>query len=176
VNSFATFGTGCFWCTEACFNSLRGVLSVFPAYAGGNKVNPTYEQVCSGDTGYAEVIRIVFDHSIISYDELLEVFWFVHDPTQLNRQGNDIGSQYRSVIFYHNNEQKHKAIKYFKLLEKEKVWSSKIVTQIEEINNFYLAEDCHHDFFNQNQDNLYCQSIIRPKVENFKKVFSQILR
>lgn len=169
----ATFGAGCFWCIEACFLDIKGIQSVKSGYAGGHVMNPTYKQVCEGTTGHAEVARIVFDPSVISYDELLEMFWFVHDPTQLNRQGNDIGTQYRSVIFYHTNEQKEKALFYKKKLEESKVWNQPIVTEITEINNYFEAEQYHHNYFELNPQNPYCQSIVRPKVEKFKKVFSE---
>lgn len=169
----ATFGAGCFWCIEACFLDIKGVHSVKPGYAGGHLKNPTYEQVCEGTTGHAEVARIIFDPAITSYDELLEMFWFVHDPTQLNRQGNDIGTQYRSVIFYHNAEQNEKAENYKKRLEEEKVWKDPIVTEIVEINNYYEAEAYHHNYFELNPQNPYCQSVVRPKVEKFKKVFAE---
>lgn len=171
----ATFGAGCFWCIEACFKDLKGVISVVPGYAGGHKDQPTYKEVCTGQTGHAEVAQVVFDPALVSYDELLEVFWFVHDPTQLNRQGNDVGTQYRSVIFYHNAAQKDAAEKYLQRLEKEKVWDAPIVTQIVEINNYFEAEAYHHDYFENNPGNPYCQSVVRPKVEKFKKVFAERL-
>ncbi len=171
----ATFGAGCFWCIEACFKDLKGVISVVPGYAGGHKDQPTYKEVCTGQTGHAEVAQVVFDPVLVSYEELLEVFWFVHDPTQLNRQGNDVGTQYRSVIFYHNTAQKDAAEKYLKRLEKEKVWDAPIVTQIVEINNYFEAEAYHHDYFENNPGNPYCQSVVRPKVEKFRKVFAERL-
>lgn len=169
----ATFGAGCFWCVEACFSQLKGVIEVYPGYTGGKTLNPTYEEVCSGNTGHAEVARVVFDDEIISYDELLELFWFVHDPTQLNRQGNDIGTQYRSVIFYHSQFQKERAEYFISKLTSEKVWDSPIVTQIEPTTNFYRAENYHHNYFELNPQNMYCQTVVRPKVEKFKKVFKE---
>ena len=169
----ATFGAGCFWCIEACFQDLKGVLSVVPGYAGGHTDKPTYKEICTGQTGHAEVAQVVFDPSVISYEELLEAFWFVHDPTQLNRQGNDIGTQYRSVIFYHNEAQKTAALKYLQKLEAEKVWDKPIVTQIVEINNYFEAEDYHHNYYENNPGNPYCQSVVRPKVEKFRKVFAE---
>ncbi|MBI2257471.1 MAG: peptide-methionine (S)-S-oxide reductase MsrA [Flavobacteriia bacterium] len=172
----ATFGAGCFWCIEACFNELKGIISVESGYSGGHIKNPTYEQVCSGSTGHAEVTRIVFDSYIISFEELLEVFWFVHDPTQLNRQGNDIGTQYRSVIFYHNDNQKELALNYKEKLELEKVWEKPIVTEIVELENFYPAENYHQNYLELNPENAYCKSVIRPKYEKFKKVFSKQLK
>jgi methionine-S-sulfoxide reductase len=169
----ATFGAGCFWCIEACFQDLKGVISVVPGYAGGHTDKPTYKEICTGQTGHAEVAQVVFDPSVISYEELLEAFWFVHDPTQLNRQGNDIGTQYRSVIFYHNEAQKTAALKYLQKLEAENVWDKPIVTQIVEINNYFEAEDYHHNYYENNPGNPYCQSVVRPKVEKFRKVFAE---
>ena len=171
----ATFGAGCFWCIEACFQDLKGVISVVPGYAGGHTDKPTYKEICTGQTGHAEVAQVVFDPSVISYEELLEAFWFVHDPTQLNRQGNDIGTQYRSVIFYHNEAQKTAALKYLQKLEAENVWDKPIVTQIVEINNYFEAEDYHHNYYENNPGNPYCQSVVRPKVEKFRKVFAEKL-
>jgi peptide-methionine (S)-S-oxide reductase len=171
----STFGAGCFWCVEACFQDMKGVLEVYPGYSGGHKTDPTYEEVCRGTTGHAEVARVVYDDEIISYDELLEVFWFVHDPTQLNRQGNDIGTQYRSVIFWHDQLQKERAEQYKNKLGEEKVWSAPIVTMIEPLENFYKAEQYHHNYFELNPQNMYCQSVVRPKVEKFRKVFAEKL-
>jgi peptide-methionine (S)-S-oxide reductase len=172
----ATFGAGCFWCIEACYSELQGVLEVYPGYAGGSIQNPTYEEVCSGNTGHAEVARVVFDDEKISFDELLELFWFVHDPTQLNRQGNDIGTQYRSVIFYHSEYQKERAHYFITKLNLEKVWGNPIVTEVQEINNFFRAENYHHNYFELNPQNAYCQAVVRPKVEKFKKVFENKLK
>lgn len=171
----ATFGAGCFWCIEACYKDMKGVLSVVPGYAGGTKQNPTYKEVCTGNTGHAEVARLVYDESLVTFDELLEVFWFVHDPTQLNRQGNDIGTQYRSVVFYHDQEQKEKAEAYKKKLTDEMVWDNPIVTEIEAVHDYFEAEDYHHNYFEENPDNAYCQAVVRPKVEKFRKVFSDKL-
>lgn len=172
----ATFGAGCFWCIEACYKDLNGVLDVFPGYAGGHKENPTYEQVCNGNTGHAEVARVIYDDSVVSYDQLLEVFWFVHDPTQLNRQGNDIGTQYRSVIFYHDDDQKQRAEAYKHRLELEGVWEKQIVTEILPLTNFYRAEDYHVNYFELHPENMYCQNVVRPKVEKFRKVFAEKLK
>jgi len=169
----ATFGAGCFWCIEACLLELNGVNEVYPAYAGGELVNPTYSEICTGKTGHAEVARVIFDSEKISFEELLEVFWFIHNPTQLNRQGNDIGSQYRSVIFYHSDEQKNISEKYLRRLTDEKVWENDIVTEITPISNFYRAEDYHHNYFALNPQNMYCQAVVRPKVEKFRKVFAK---
>ncbi len=172
----ATFGAGCFWCIEACYKDLKGVVEVAPGYAGGLIENPTYEQVCSGTTGHAEVARVVYDDTMVSFDELLEVFWFVHDPTQLNRQGNDIGTQYRSVVFYHDQEQKERTEFFKSKLENEHVWDKPIVTLIEPLSNFYKAENYHHNYFELNPQNMYCQSVVRPKVEKFRKVFANRLK
>jgi peptide-methionine (S)-S-oxide reductase len=172
----ATFGAGCFWCIEACFKDLKGVLDVFPGYAGGTIENPTYEQVCSGTTNHAEVARVVYDDTQVTFDELLEVFWFVHDPTQLNRQGNDIGTQYRSVLFFHSDFQKERAQFFIDKLTDEKVWENPIVTELEPINNFYRAEQYHHNYFELNPQNSYCQAVVRPKVDKFKKVFEKKLK
>lgn len=171
-----TLGAGCFWCIEACFLDIKGIISVVPGYAGGKVKNPTYEQVCTGSTGHAEVARIVYDETIISFDEILEMFWFVHDPTQLNRQGNDIGTQYRSVVFYHSEEQKEIAEKYKARLTEEKVWDKPIVTEIVAINNYYEAEKYHHNYLEQNPENAYCRAIVRPKVDKFKKVFESKIK
>ena len=172
----ATFGAGCFWCVEACFKDLKGVIDVFPGYTGGQTINPTYKEVCSGNTGHAEVARVIFDDTIISYDQLLELFWFVHDPTQLNRQGGDIGTQYRSVVFYHSPEQKERAEFYLNQLTQDQVWSAPIVTEIAPISTFYKAEEYHFNYFALNPENPYCQSVVRPKVEKFKKVFADKLK
>lgn len=176
IMSEATFGAGCFWCIEACFKELNGVISVKSGYEGGHTENPTYEEVCSGKTGHAEVAKVVYDSTLISYDELLEVFWFVHDPTQLNRQGNDIGTQYRSAIFYHNEEQKKLAEAYKQKLTEEKVWDKPIVTEIVASSTFYPAEKYHDNYLELNPENRYCQAIVRPKVDKFKKVFASKLK
>lgn len=172
MNKEATFGAGCFWCIEACFKDLEGIESVSPGYAGGKASTADYKTVCTGKTDHAEVARIVFNDDIISFDKLLEMFWFVHDPTQLNRQGNDIGPQYRSVIFYHDNDQLEKAESYKARLTEEKVWDNPIVTEISELPEFFPAEDYHKNYFELNPDNQYCQFVVRPKVEKFKKAFA----
>lgn len=171
---YATFGAGCFWCIEACFKDIDGVLSVIPGYSGGSEETADYKTICEGKTDHAEVARIEFDPEVVSFDQLLEMFWFVHDPTQLNRQGNDIGTQYRSVIFYHNEEQKDKAELYKRRLEEEKVWDNPIVTEIFPLEKFYPAEDYHHNYFENNPGNMYCQSVVRPKVDKFKKTFEHL--
>jgi len=173
----ATFGSGCFWCTEAIFKELEGVVSVMPGYSGGQTINPTYKEVCSGETGHAECTQIVYDPAKISYDELLEVFFKVHDPTSLNRQGNDVGTQYRSVIFYHGDEQKRLAEKYKTELDRSGAYDKPIVTQIAPMEKFYPAENYHHDYYEYNKDkNPYCAVVVRPKLEKFRKVFSEKLK
>jgi len=172
----ATFGAGCFWCTEAVFQRLKGVHSVTSGYSGGQKENPTYDQVCTGKTGHAEVTQIVYDPKVITFDELLEVFWKTHDPTTLNRQGADVGTQYRSVIFYHSEEQKNRAEKYKVELDKAGIWNDPIVTEISPLKNFYKAEDYHQEYYNRNTSAGYCSFVITPKLEKFKKVFKDKLK
>ena len=172
----ATFGAGCFWCVEACFKDIEGVISVTSGYSGGTKATADYKMVCSGKTGHAEVARIEFDDSVVSFDRLLEMFWFVHDPTQVNRQGNDIGPQYRSVIFYHDKEQQKTAEAYKKQLDNDGVWEKPIVTEIVPLENFYPAEDYHDNYFENNPQNGYCQAVVRPKVEKFRKVFEVVVK
>ena len=172
----ATFGAGCFWCVEAQFQILDGVNSVSSGFSGGTVKNPAYREVCNGTTGHAEVCQIAYDPTKISYDELLAAFWQSHDPTQLNRQGNDIGTQYRSVIYYHNEEQKRLAEKYKKELNTSGAFEKPIVTEISAIGPFYKAEDYHQNYFNQNGSESYCQFVIQPKVEKFKKVFKNKLK
>ena len=171
----ATLGAGCFWCVEAVFQELKGVKSVNSGYAGGFVKNPSYKEVCTGRTGHAEVAQIVYDPSVISFAELLEVFWQTHDPTTLNRQGNDVGTQYRSSIFYHNADQKEKAAFYKEKLEASGAWDAPIVTTIEELTDFYPAEDYHQNYFNNNESQPYCTFVIRPKVEKFRKAFADKL-
>lgn len=172
----ATFGAGCFWCVEAQFQMLNGVISVTSGYSGGKIKNPSYKEVCSGTTGHAEVCQIIYNPAIISYEDLLEAFWQTHDPTQLNKQGNDIGTQYRSVIFYHDHHQKELAEQYKKKLNENKVWEKPVVTEISPYTNFYKAENYHQDYYNQNGEAPYCQYVIQPKVEKFKKVFHNKLK
>jgi len=172
----ATLGAGCFWCIEACYKEMNGIVSVTSGYAGGHLLNPTYKQVCEGTTGHAEVARIVYDENQISFADLLKVFWFIHDPTQLNRQGNDVGTQYRSVIFFHDEEQRQIAEAYKQKLIDEQVWDRPIVTEISPLPVFYAAEDYHQDYYDLNPGNAYCQAIVRPKVEKFKKVFEANLK
>jgi peptide-methionine (S)-S-oxide reductase len=172
----ATFGAGCFWCTEAVFQRLKGVVKVESGYSGGSVPNPTYEAVCTGKTGHAECTQIYFDPKIISFKELLEVFWKTHDPTTLNKQGADVGTQYRSVIFYHNEEQKLLAEKYKHELDSAKIWNDPIVTEISPLKIFYKAEDYHQNYYNQNGNQPYCSFVITPKIEKFKKVFAEKLK
>jgi peptide-methionine (S)-S-oxide reductase len=172
----ATFGTGCFWCTEAVFQELKGVVKVYSGYMGGHVANPSYEEVCSGSTGHAECLQVFFDPEVLSYDELLEVFWESHDPTQLNRQGNDIGTQYRSAIFYHTEEQREKAEHYKTQLDKEGAYPNPIVTEITPATTFYPAEDYHQDYYNNHGSQPYCYIVIRPKVEKFEKAFADKLK
>jgi len=172
----ATFGAGCFWCVEAQFQLLDGVISVQSGFEGGTVKNPSYKEVCNGTTGHAEVCEVVYDPSKITYDELLQAFWKSHDPTQLNRQGNDIGTQYRSVIFYHNEKQKELAEKYKKELTDSHVWDKPVVTEISPATTFYKAENYHQDYFNLNGNESYCQFVIQPKIEKFKKVFKDRLK
>lgn len=171
-----TFGAGCFWCVEAIFSDLNGVEKVVSGYAGGSVKNPSYKEVCSGNTGHAEVCQLTYNPEIISFQELLEVFWQVHDPTTLNRQGGDVGTQYRSAIFYHNEEQR-KVVEEFKAtLNQEQVYPDPIVTEITAFTNFYPAEDYHQDYFELNGENPYCKAVVRPKVEKFRKVFKDKLK
>jgi peptide-methionine (S)-S-oxide reductase len=160
----ATFANGCFWCTEAVFKRLKGVKSVLPGYAGGTVKDPSYDQVCAGNTGHAESIQIKFDPKVIPFEKILDIFWHTHDPTTLNRQGNDIGTQYRSAIFFHNEKQKEIAEKSKKDLEDKGVYKDSIVTEITPINDFYVAEDYHKDYYDNHQDAPYCNYVIDPKI------------
>ena len=173
---FATFGGGCFWCTEAIFEEINGVINVEAGYSGGNVKTPTYKNVCSGATGHAEVIHISFNPKIVDFNDLLDVFFATHNPTTLNRQGADVGTQYRSVIFYHNNEQKEKAFKFIKALEKEAIFDDKIVTEITKFDNFYKAENYHQNYYNNNKNAGYCNAVINPKLIKFRKQFKEKLK
>ncbi len=168
--------SGCFWCTEAVFQQLEGVLSVVSGYTGGHIKNPAYREVCSGRTGHAEGIEIVFDSLVISLQTILEVFFTTHDPTTLNRQGNDVGTQYRSAIFYTSEEQKAEATLFIELLRKEKIFENEIVTEVTALDVFYKSEVDHHDYYNQNKQQPYCQFIIAPKIEKIKKYYSDKLK
>jgi peptide-methionine (S)-S-oxide reductase len=172
----ATFGSGCFWCTEAIFLNVKGVEKVESGYSGGKVKNPTYREVCSGLTGHAEVIQVTYDPKLVSYDELLEIFWQTHDPTTLNRQGADEGTQYRSVVFYHNDEQKTLAEGYKKKLTEAKAFEDPIVTEISPFTIFYKAEDYHQNYYNLNGSAPYCSFVIKPKLDKFKKVFKEKLK
>jgi peptide-methionine (S)-S-oxide reductase len=172
----ATFAAGCFWCVEAQFQQLKGVDTVISGFTGGQVPNPSYEEVCTGTTGHAEACNIVYDPSVISYDELLAAFFSAHDPTQLDRQGNDVGTQYRSAIFYRNAQQAEKANYYIKRLNEEKAYPKAIVTKVEPLTIFYKAEGYHQDYYNNNGSQPYCQLVIRPEVEKFKKVFKDKLK
>jgi peptide-methionine (S)-S-oxide reductase len=167
----ATFGSGCFWCTEAVFQQLKGVSSVVSGYAGGHVENPTYQQVCTGRTGHAEACQIQFNPEQISFEELLEVFFNTHDPTTLNRQGNDVGTQYRSVIFYHDEEQRKTAERIKDDLDRSGTWKNPIVTEIVPFENFYKAEDYHQNYYRSNSGENYCRLVIAPKLDKFEKVF-----
>jgi peptide-methionine (S)-S-oxide reductase len=172
----ATFGAGCFWCVEAVFQKLKGVETVRSGYMGGRTINPTYEDICTGLTGHAEVIQIEFDPAVISFAELLEVFWSTHDPTTLNRQGNDVGTQYRSAVFYHNEAQQATAQQYKKELNGANAFPNPIVTEIVPAVKMYVAEDYHQNYFNNNPNQPYCRAIIPAKLEKLKKVFADKLK
>jgi peptide-methionine (S)-S-oxide reductase len=174
--SEATFGGGCFWCTDAIFRDLRGVEGVKPGYAGGHTENPTYEEVCTGTTGYAEVTRITFDPAVISYRDLLGVFFATHDPTTLNRQGHDIGPQYRSVVFGHDEEQLKEARDFIAEIERQKVFPAPIVTAVELLTSYHEAEENHHDYFRLNPRQPYCSTVVAPKVAQFRQAFADRLR
>lgn len=172
----ATLAGGCFWCMEAIFKDLKGVKQVEPGYSGGDLPHPTYEQVCTGETGHAEVVQIIFDPQVISYKELLEVFFTVHNPTTLNRQGEDIGTQYRSAIFYHTPEQKNIAGEVITEFEEKGIWEDLIVTEITAFEAFYPAEDYHRNYFENNPDKAYCRMVIAPKVAKFRRKFLEKLK
>lgn len=167
-----TFGAGCFWCVEAIFQQLEGVEQVTSGYAGGNVKNPSYKEVCTGNTGHAEVIRVDFDPSRIRFKDLLEVFWKSHDPTQKNRQGADVGTQYRSAVFYHNEGQRVEAERYLEELNASGAWQDPIVTEISPCENFYPAEQEHQDYYQENPEAGYCRAVIVPKLERLKEVFA----
>lgn len=172
-----TLGGGCFWCLETVFNRLNGVVSAISGYTGGNLENPTYEQVCTGTTGHVEVVQITYNTAILSTAEILKVFFTMHDPTQYHRQGDDIGEQYRTVVFYHHENQRALAQEMIEGLEKSGIYTSKIQTTVEPLKTFYNAEAYHQDYFNQNsQTNRYCALVVKPKVEKFEKIFDQFLK
>lgn len=171
-----TLGGGCFWCTEAVYLELNGVLDVKPGYSGGHVKNPDYKEVCAETTGHAEVVQISFDPEIVSYSQILEVFFITHDPTTLNRQGNDVGTQYRSAIFYHSEKQREIAQKVIQVFDKEKVYDKPIVTEVTEFDKFYVAEDYHQNYYARNKNQGYCQFVVAPKMEKFRKVFKDQLK
>lgn len=173
--SQATFGGGCFWCIDAVFSRIKGVQKAVPGYAGGHTTNPSYREVSMGDTGHAEVVRVTFDADQVSYLQLLEVFFRIHDPTTPNRQGADVGAQYRSIILYHDDEQRQTAEKVKEALEAEDIWDDPIVTEIVPLDTFYEAEEEHQNYFEKNPDRAYCQMVILPKVEKFKSMFNDLL-
>ena len=168
-SEIATLGGGCFWCVEAVFQRIEGVISVKPGYAGGNVKNPTYKQICTGNTGHAEVAKIEFDTSKVTYSQILNVFWQSHDPTTLNRQGNDVGTQYRSVIFFHNESQEEIAKKSKVDADKSGYWDNEIVTEVTLLNNYYDAEDYHDNYYNNNPNQPYCLFVIKPKLDKLEK-------
>lgn len=172
----ATFAGGCFWCTEAIFKNIKGVTKVVSGYSGGNVESPSYQEVSGQSTGHAEAIQITFDPSFVSYEDLVYIFFRTHDPTTLNRQGNDAGPQYRSIIFYHDEEQKVTATTLKERLEKEGLYTSSIVTEIVPFKNFYIAEDYHQNYYQKNKNNFYCKLVIDPKIQKLKKDFSEFLR
>ena len=172
----ATLANGCFWCSEAIFTRLKGVKSVLPGYSGGKVENPSYDEVCTGRTGHAEAAQIEFDPNVISFEKLLDVFWHTHDPTTLNRQGNDVGTQYRSAIFYHNEKQKQIAEKSKRELENKGVYKDPIVTEVAPFKRFYVAEDYHNKYYDQHQDAPYCRFVIDPKIHKLLKQYGDDLK
>jgi peptide-methionine (S)-S-oxide reductase len=172
----ATLAGGCFWCLEAVYDEIKGVHSVESGYAGGHVENPSYRAVCNGDTGHAEVVQIHFDPNVISYRDLLNVFFAIHDPTTLNRQGADVGTQYRSAIFYHDEEQKRIAEELIRELNAQQIWDRPIVTQVEKLDKFYMAEDYHQEYFARNPYQPYCMAVVAPKVSKFRKHFLELLK
>lgn len=169
---YITFGGGCFWCVESCFNMLKGVKSATSGYAGGHTENPTYEEVCSGTTGHAEVVQLAYDPEIISYSQLMDIFFFLHDPTQLNRQGNDVGTQYRSVIFYKNEAEKEKAEEAMKVSESSGRWKGEYVTELAPLEKFWPAEQYHQGYYQENPTQPYCSAVVGPKIAKFKKHYA----
>ena len=168
-NEISTLGGGCFWCVEAVFQRIEGVISVKPGYAGGKTLNPTYKEICTGKTGHAEVAQITYDPKIVTFEQILDVFWLSHDPTTLNRQGNDVGTQYRSVIYYHNNDQRLKAIESKRETNNSNLWKDEIVTEITALNNYTDAEDYHDNYYDNNKNQPYCIYVIKPKLDKLRK-------
>jgi peptide-methionine (S)-S-oxide reductase len=172
----ATFASGCFWCGEAKFSQLKGVLKVTSGYIGGHVAKPSYEQVSRGNTGHAEAFNVIYDSSVITYDELLEAFFLSHDPTQLNRQGNDVGTQYRTAIFYHNKAQAERAAFYIRQLTEQKIYSKPMVTEVASFTVFYQAEKYHQEYYKNNPNQAYCRYVIQPELEKFKQIFKNKLK
>lgn len=172
----ATLAGGCFWCIEAAFNSLQGIVKAESGYMGGHTENPTYKAVCEGDTGHAEVVQLTFDPEQITYRDILEIFFALHDPTQLNRQGNDIGTQYRSAIFYHDQGQQKAALEIIQEMTDDNTWPAAIVTEVSPLTTFYCGEDYHQEYFNNNPENQYCQAVVSPKLAKFKMKFAEKLK
>lgn len=171
---YATIAGGCFWCVEACFEMMNGVESVTSGYSGGHKENPTYEEVCTGETGHAEVVQIAFDPKVVSFSQILEAFWFLHNPTTLNKQGEDVGTQYRSAIFYHSDKQKEEAEISMKNSENSGLWQGKYVTEITKFEKFWSAEKYHQGYYEENPNQPYCSAVVGPKVAKFRKHFSEL--
>ncbi|KFZ31321.1 hypothetical protein IDSA_00890 [Pseudidiomarina salinarum] len=170
-----TLAGGCFWCIEGAFKQVRGVLKAESGYAGGHKENPTYEDVCKGETGHAEVVQLTYDPQAISIREIYEIFFALHDPTQLNRQGNDVGTQYRSAIFYHTDEQRQQAYDIIADMQADKTWANEIVTEVEPLEKFWPAEDYHENYIERNPENAYCQAVVSPKLAKFRRTFADRL-
>jgi len=174
--NIATLAGGCFWCIEGAFSQVKGILSAISGYMGGHSKNPSYEEICTGASGHAEVVQLKFDQTLISYQEILEIFFTLHDPTQLNRQGNDIGSQYRSAIFYHDESQKNIVLNIIKEMTESEMFEQAIVTQLCAVDTFYSGEDYHQDYFNNNPESQYCQAVVSPKLAKFRKTFIDKLK
>lgn len=175
-SEFAVLGGGCFWCLEAAFNNVKGVVEALSGYAGGEEKNPSYREVCGGQTGHAEVVQIAFDPAVISYETILNIFFSLHDPTTLNRQGHDVGTQYRSVVFYSNEEQRATAEKVMQKLQTEKLYEDQFVTELKPLEKFYVAEDSHQRYFSKNPEQAYCQVVIMPKLQKFRQKFKEWLK
>jgi len=171
-----TLAGGCFWCIESAFNNIKGIESAVSGYMGGETNDPTYEKICSGTTGHAEVVQLSYDPSVISYREILEIFFALHDPTQLNRQGNDIGTQYRSGLFFHTKEQQQTALSIIDEINRDEIWQDPVVTEVTAKSEFYLGEYMHQGYFNRNPENPYCQAVVAPKLAKFKKTFTDLLK
>lgn len=171
-----TLAGGCFWCLETAFNSVQGVISAFSGYSNGETENPSYEQVCTGNTGHAEVVQVTFDKDQLLLREVLEIFFALHDPTQVNRQGNDVGTQYRTGIYYTTEEQKQAALSIIEEIERESIWPNPVVTEVLELENYTQAEDYHQDYFSNNPQNMYCNMVVQPKLAKFKKTFASRLK